>query len=211
VDLIDLSVVVLAQGHNPTILHPAFLVAQNIVPANWELATPPITTLPLAMATYSNGIAFSADDSRFIVRDSRPLGGAERFRAAELARSYVNSLPHVNYNAVGINFQVFIAKDQPGQALRNRFLQAGALTNGLQDPEWMNLSLRHTIRDILRTVTFSPAPQELGRTGAIIAVNYHATVGTQNRLENVTALLASAQERWQDFEQIANRLERELQ
>jgi hypothetical protein len=36
-EIVNTSVVVLAAEHNPTILHPAFLSAQEIVPEGWEL------------------------------------------------------------------------------------------------------------------------------------------------------------------------------
>src|SRR3989442_649384 len=101
-DLLEVSAVVLAQNHNPSILHPAFLVAQGIVPPEWELASPSISLPPLATAIYSNGISFTADESRLIVRDARPLGDNVRFRVYELANLFVQSLPHVPYTAVGV-------------------------------------------------------------------------------------------------------------
>ena len=72
-DLIEVSAVVLAQVHIPTILHPSFLAAEGIVPRDWQLAGPVISMPPLATATYANGITFTADESRLVVRDARPL------------------------------------------------------------------------------------------------------------------------------------------
>src|SRR4051794_1104305 len=65
------SVVVAAREHNPTILHPAFLVAQEIVPPDWELAKDPICTPAFAIVTYRNGITFSVEGSRFQVSDTK--------------------------------------------------------------------------------------------------------------------------------------------
>jgi hypothetical protein len=208
-DLIEASAVILAQGHNPTILHPSFLVAQGIVPAEWELAAPPISMPPLATATYNNGISFAADESRLIVRDARPIGGRERFRAYELARLYAQSLPHVPYAAVGVNFQAFLPVQNPLQRSLEHIFRREAFENGFGMPESFNLSLQRSVDGASRTITLSPTGRDFGRDGLILTANYHVSTPAENRLANTVRALGSAENRWRDFEQFV-RLEEEL-
>lgn len=209
-DLIEASAVVLAQGHNPTILHPAFLVAQGIIPAQWELAGPPISMPPLAMATYSNGISFSADESRFVVRDARPIGGRDRFRAFELARLYVEALPHVPYTAVGVNFQGFLPTANPLETAFERIFRRDGPIQRFGAPEMFNLSIQHNLGEVVRSVTLAPAGRDFGRTGLILTANYHVVVNAENRLESTRQALDASEHRWQDFEEI-NDIEQDLQ
>src|SRR4051794_32805637 len=64
----DTTVVVLAQTHNPSILHPAFLTKEGIVPADWALAADPITTPVAAQASYQNGVAIAAQPTRLTIK-----------------------------------------------------------------------------------------------------------------------------------------------
>src|SRR5438045_2085920 len=97
---LNTSVGVVAREHNPTILHPAFLTAQGVVPKEWELARKPLCTPAFSTVTYSNGIAFAVDNARFRVSDSTPPTDLGLSRVASLASGYLSQLPHVRYTEV---------------------------------------------------------------------------------------------------------------
>lgn len=201
-DLLEVSAVVLAQNHNPSILHPAFLVAQGIVPAEWELAAPSISMPPLATAIYNNGISFAVDESRLIIRDTRPLGDNTRFRVYELANSFVQRLPHVPYTAVGVNFQAFLSVENALDKSLRYFFRPDVFANGLLDPASYNFSIQHDVEDATRTITVSPAGRDFGRTGLIVHGNYHVAVGAENRLAETRAALDRAPQYWQNFTRV---------
>ena len=198
-DLVEVSAVVLAQVHNPTILHPSFLTAEHIVPADWELATPPISMPPLATATYKSGVSFTADESRLSVRDIRPLGGGERFRAFRLAGAYVQTLPHVPYTAVGINFHVFVAADDAQRRLREYIFSDDFFTGPLEDPQTFSVVVQHRMERGTRSLTISPAERDLGRPGISVNSNYHVVISAENRLQNTLQALEAAEARWNDL------------
>src|SRR5438105_7912164 len=106
--IVDFSAVVLAEVHNASILHPAFLRAEEIVPPEWEVQIPPVTTPAVSTVVYPNGISFVADQSRLNVRDGQPPEDGDRFRVFRLAQHYAETLPHVSYTAVGVNFTVLL-------------------------------------------------------------------------------------------------------
>ena len=94
---LNTSVVVIAQDHNPTILHPAFLTSQGIVPDDWQLADAPLCTPAFSFAKYKNGITFDVESNRFVVTEESPAGNPEDSRISELAIAYTGTLPHVRY------------------------------------------------------------------------------------------------------------------
>ncbi len=121
-ELLNTAVVVVAQEHNPTILHPAFLASQGIVPEDWQLAEPPVCTPAFSVAKYENGISFTVDSNRFLVAEERPAGNPAASRIPGLAVSYVEQLPHVRYRSLGVNFTGYCLRQSPERFLMERFL-----------------------------------------------------------------------------------------
>jgi hypothetical protein len=119
---LDISVVVLAREHNPSILHPSFLFSKGIVPEEWEVAEPPLCTPPLAIVKFKNGITFSVESSKFQVIQSPPPQELDDSIVPKLAINYIESLPYVPYTAVGINITVALSHKKPEKYLIDRFL-----------------------------------------------------------------------------------------
>jgi len=103
----DTSIVVLAEGHNPTILHPAFLTSQDIVPQDWQLAEDPVCTPAASLVKYDNGIQFSVQSNRLQVFQAEPPENVGSSEIPALADRYIKTLPHVRYKAVGVNMRGF--------------------------------------------------------------------------------------------------------
>lgn len=125
-ELLSTSIVVIAQDHNPSILHPAFLTSQGIVPPEWELASDPVCTPAFSIAAFTNGITFNVENNRFVVTEEKANGNPYESHIADLVMSYVKTLPHVRYKATGVNFTGFCLCAEPKQFLITRFLRAGA-------------------------------------------------------------------------------------
>ena len=122
--LVQFSVVVVGKAHNPTILNPDFLALQRIVPEDWKVVQT-ITTPPLSMVRYENGISITVESEKLQLVD---LGAGEnpvQSEASVIASHYVRTLPHVRYTAVGTNFQSVAETSSPEIALKNRFLKSG--------------------------------------------------------------------------------------
>jgi len=125
--LLQFSVVVVGRTHNPSLLNPDFLVINNIVQKawGWEVAET-ITTPPLAMVRYTTGVTVTVEHNKFQVADVDVRNKPIQSKAAAIARCYVETLPHVRYTAVGLNFQSAVDAEIPGQLLKERFLKPGA-------------------------------------------------------------------------------------
>ncbi|MFH1919473.1 MAG: hypothetical protein ABIP48_06255, partial [Planctomycetota bacterium] len=146
-ELLNTMVVVLAQSHNPTILHPAFLTAQGIVPEDWELAEEPLSTPAFSLAKYTNGISFNVDGSRFIVTEEKPAGNPGESTIPGLAIAYVEKLPHVRYKAVGVNFNGYCLRQAPEQFLIERFLKGGPWNNEAQPMKALGARFMYHVED----------------------------------------------------------------
>ena len=69
----NVSVVVTAEFHNPSILNPDFLEKHGIVPENWAV-TETVTTPTASVVKYANGVAWTVDPSRLTVSEDLRTG-----------------------------------------------------------------------------------------------------------------------------------------
>jgi hypothetical protein len=126
---IQFSIVVSGETHNPTILNPDFLAIRNIVPEEWEWSTADqvVTTPALSVVSYTNGLSITVEPNKLQIIDPevRVSDGPLSSKAAEIARRYVSTLPHVRYTAVGINFFSAVEVPKPDTYLKDRFLKEG--------------------------------------------------------------------------------------
>lgn len=106
-DILDLSfsIVIIGNSHNPTIFTPDFLVENNIIPKDWEInKQSPFLISPLkTMFSYFTGITIQVDPNALIISDLAPSG--DIFPVPEIMEQIIKILPHVNYSAIGINFE----------------------------------------------------------------------------------------------------------
>ena len=116
----NVAVVVTAEYHNPSILNPDFLVSRRIVPADWSVAET-LTTPPMSVVKYTNGIAWTVDQSRLIVTEDCGPAFRDQYESHALVTTYLERLPHVPYRELGLNCQVSTLQDDPQRWLIERF------------------------------------------------------------------------------------------
>ena len=119
-ELHSVSVVVTAEFHNPSILNPDFLAACEIVPEDW-VATERLTTPPLSVVKYDNGVRLTVDQTKLAVIQEGAADLSRSNLVHDIARAYLSKLPHVPYRDLGLNCQVSVRKERPRRWLLNRF------------------------------------------------------------------------------------------
>jgi hypothetical protein len=125
--LIQFSVVISGETHNPTILNPDFLAIRNIVPNEWGWEAIHVVTTPaLSVVGYANGLSLTVEPNKLQIIDAGVDDNPVNSRAAEIARRYVSTLPHVRYTAVGTNFLSAVELTDPETYVKNRFLKDGS-------------------------------------------------------------------------------------
>ena len=103
VTLIELSVVLVAKRNDPGIINPDFLRHNDIVDANLQVKEPPISTPVFSQAVFENGLRVAAEPNRFIFgQQGEPLT-EDVCISPEVARRFLEKVPHIPYSAIGIN------------------------------------------------------------------------------------------------------------
>jgi hypothetical protein len=197
-EIFQLAVVIAANTHNPSILHPAFLRAERIVPPDWETKGNVISTPAISGFTYTNGIAISVEPAKLQVVDSRPPKDPRASKVPELARQYVTALPKVNYTAIGINLSAFWAQVNASEFLSARFLVDGPWKRAPLQPE--GVEIRFLYRALDTQLRLSVGPETIqsaemtgsARDGIGFHANYHRAV---QQISDVYGAL----ERFRDF------------
>ena len=119
----SLAVVVMAKYHNTSILNKDFLARRGIVPDSWT-SVETITTLPVSVIKYSNGVQWMVDQDRLIITEAcdRPFQQNEDSMVHDRASLYVEALPHTPYTALGLNYTASIIHDEPEKWITRQFL-----------------------------------------------------------------------------------------
>ena len=172
----SVSVVVTAEFHNPSILNPEFLVSRNIVPSDWSVSEA-ITTPPVSMLRFDNGIQWVVDQSNLAVTEICESPFRDDYLVYGLVNSYLAELPHVPYRSLGLNCVASLKQDSPEQWLTQRFLKPGTW---LQDkPEVVGLKPNFAIDagDATCNLTFNEGriqnPEGNQEEAIIVNANVH--------------------------------------
>lgn len=201
--IINTSVVVTAQNHNPTVLHPSFLEKQGIV-SGVDLSEPPICTPAFAVVKYANGLTFTTELNKFQVVDNQRHEDFSASQIPDLTITYIKSLPHVSYTGVGINLVGLIECENPDTVIIDRFLKQGDWNDESLKVKDLRLRFTYDVSDAVLNVSCTAATvqsEALGkRTGIALDVNYHTEVSSLEHAENA---INHYDERWNDFPQKA--------
>jgi hypothetical protein len=178
IEILNSSIVVTAQSHNPSILHPSFL-ADHVVPRRWEPAEPPLCTPAMSTVKYRSGVVFSVDLNRLQILQNQPPLDPSGDPIPVLAMKYVRTLPHVKYKEVGINATGFIDFDGASQFLIEHFIKGGPWNDSTLVLRSAGVRLTYQAEGADQvlfsiepgTVTSISAAEE--RNGIALAANYH--------------------------------------
>ncbi len=176
-----LALVTLAGNNNPTILNQDFLKDNKIVPSEWTLENPPISTPVIAQVTFKERIAIVAEFEKlqFIENKSERIPGGSP--VIGIADKYINILPYVQYKALGINFfasSFFNNKESIREFLINKFIAVGIWKTYGDSPVDIGLKFIIKVGEFRCTVSLEQAELQLAKSGKkkpILAVNanYH--------------------------------------
>lgn len=186
--LLSFSVVVVAKNHNPSLLNPDFLQIRKIVPEDYELAEPPLSTPVVAVVKYKQGIRIVVEMEKLQVLEAINGGFPEHLSAPLIASRYVRTLPHVRYTAVGINWSGHLEKENPGVWLRDRFLSSGPWKDKPHELVGSDILFRYQLGNVQCNLSLRSDSE------VKVNANYHHEIETYPGDEVVAAVV----ERWSD-------------
>lgn len=114
----ELVIVIAAKNLSPTILNLDFLKYSGIVPGDWELARAPIYTERVAQVIFTNGISIVAEPNRVMFLEMIEGKSFTSIEIPGIARKYVETLPNVEYQAMGLNPRGYVTFENQQDAAR---------------------------------------------------------------------------------------------
>lgn len=193
-ETLNTSIVILAEAHNPSILHPSFLSSLGIVPNDWQLAEPPICTPMVSIVKYANKTVFKAEPNKLMVLSESPT---ECSLLSEIVAKYVQTLPHVNYAAVGTNVAGYIElPDHPEAWIVERFLKQGPGNDDKLTPKAATIKLIYGLERSTLTLNCDPGSvrrhdQLSEQPCLLIGGNVHIPLSPEHRLEETLSAIGS--------------------
>lgn len=209
----ELSVVIAAQNHNPTILNPDFLLLNKITQADWVLAQAPVCVEPFAQVEYTNGVSVVSESQKIVFTQSGESLTPESIVAVKMAQQYVKTVPHVDYKAVGINPKGdvgFQAEDGPRRYIMEKLIAQGPWQKYGQGPVRGSAVFIFQLEAAKLVLTVQEAKQRnLDGTGAAVVIfsgNFHYELLTSrdNALKALDNILDGWQACWADYTNLVN-------
>lgn len=165
--LVGVSVVLVGESNNPTILNPDFL-ARHVLPGPADpanQAAPPICTPVLARVVYDNGVKVQSEPHRVVFEQGAPTGSLSRTYTAQLARAYIQAVPHVRYTAIGVNPSFLLDEEDSYSRFQNHLSSALPMGHGRVVPT-VDLKAIYSLADRRVSVeSFAARPTDAGAGG----------------------------------------------
>lgn len=177
-ELFEIAIIVIADAHNPTLLHPEFLRSRSIVPESWEILDESIVcSLPLSALQFRNGVSIQVEPNRLQIRQSDLTSGPEDTWLPKLAAKYIEALPAVRYSAVGLNFAMFLSKPNSAEWLRHRFVKSGPWSAPEMELNAVGLKFRYSRIGMSANIQVDQGRKHRAHAGEsdglVVRLNYH--------------------------------------
>jgi hypothetical protein len=212
IELTHFSVVVLAEGNNPTILNPDFLKNNNIVDQKFTPATV-LCTPPVSQVAYSEGISIVAEFEKLQFIDERADRIPDASPIPSIASKYLQILPHVKYTAVGINFSGHRRFDDLGAAksfILKKFIKEGPWFNVQEQDIGAGVNFVYSHDNVRRTVNINPGELKKEQEFPVVSVRYNHNCDVQSSsLESLTSFIANWPEAFKYYTEFCENLFKE--
>lgn len=210
----ELAIAIAANNLNPTVLNPDFLKYTDIIPSDWEPARPPVYTNQLVQIVFQSGVAIVAQPNRVIFLEAINDKAVQDVQVAAIAERYVEKLPNVEYEAVGINPKGYVTFSEPDGAYQyflENILAGGSWQRFGQAPVKAAVQLAYTLERSQLNLTINEATLQLPEEQTLPAVlfsgnfNYEITGSNRNeRLQNTQQLIEGWKADLETFRSLIN-------
>ena len=107
VKLVEVSVVLVTNQNDPSILNPDFLRHNKFVDAGLQVRDAPLLSPVFSQVRFHGGITVKADPERIILEQANNDLALENVKPPTMAKQFVKLFPNSVYKAVGINSKFF--------------------------------------------------------------------------------------------------------
>lgn len=170
-----ISTVVLANQHNPSFVNPDWLKNNDIVPRDWEVSET-ITTPPVAIVKFKNGFEVVVEQTKAIFLQILPGSFLSEHSSHRAAIGYLECLPHIPYQSLGLNCRILIENDAPEQWITDWFMPvelmkrvAPLLSTGVR----LEVPNGDSLCRLEISARQSVAPKSMDTPAVLVDVNFH--------------------------------------
>jgi hypothetical protein len=126
----ELALSLTAKNHSPTLLNSDFLKHSGIVPADWELARPPIFSPQISQVAFTNGTNIVAQSNAITFIESLNSQSQETAKIPDIIRKYVETLPRTDYQTLSVNPRTFATFEAGDENAAREFITSNLLAKG---------------------------------------------------------------------------------
>lgn len=214
ISLVGLSVVLIAEGIDPSAINPDMLRHAEIVPSDLQTDGAPFSTPIQSHITYEDNVTVVAEPRRFfVVQHGDPLDRGECM-APGIAQRFLEKMSHLGYRSVGINPKGFLLLEDgtPDSMLRVLHEKGDWLSFKDESPEiGLQAMYRYEGRTINMDVRFAQKEEEGSNalSGLFFDANIHRNVSKipkqSKRLSQLSEILADWEQDVTDFCKLASK------
>jgi len=209
-NFVDFSVVITANSNNPSILNQDFLKSNNIISKSWETKGQQICSPPISQVEFKEGVRILSQLDKIIFFEIALNDWPDNVKVIKIAQKYIQTLPHVNYLAVGINLKN--TYEFPNMTKARGFIVDKFIKNGpwlkkgkppirtgvnLQLPLSKNHMLNLSIQDIDK--------KDSKKGIVLVSYNFHSDItvkGQKQRINKIITTIKNWKKYYKTFEDI---------
>ncbi|MBE9212782.1 hypothetical protein IQ247_08760 [Plectonema cf. radiosum LEGE 06105] len=214
VQIQELAIAITAKDLNPNAVNLDFLKYSNIISSDWELARPAVQTKSLTQLVFQNGIAIVTQPNRIVFAEAIDQKDIQQKIISQLAAKFIEKLPNIQYQAVGINpkgFVTFTESNGAANYVLKNLLASGEWREFGKTPVKAAIQLAYTLEDYILNLTINEGLLKISAEKSLPAVlfsgnfNYNI-VGNhqQERLQDLHRILQNWNKNLETYQQLIN-------
>lgn len=205
--LVELSIVLVANQNDPSILNPDFLRHNGIVDTGLQLKEPPISTPMFSQAIFEGDVGIRAEPNRFVFEQRGQPLTEDACTIPEISERFLKTVSNVPYSAIGINPR--------SVKLSNKATRYSVTDTLIEGGKWMSFKdvqpdvhLKAIYNYEKRTITLDVGGVEAKgndgtmSSGLLFHANIHRNIGANEqgqRIEEVLSILSAWKNDISDF------------
>lgn len=210
----ELAIAITAKNLNPNVVNLDFLKYSNIISSDWELARPPVYTKNLTQLVFQNGIAIVAQPNRIVFAEAIDKKDIEQLQISQLAAKYVEKLPNVEYQAIGINpkgFVTFTDSNGTTSYFLNNLLASGEWREFGNSPVKAAIHLSYALDDSQLNLIINEGllrvSEEKNLAGVLFSGNFNynvAAIEQEEKLQHLHQIIQDWKSNLKSYKELIN-------
>lgn len=183
--LINVSVVLVAKHHNPSLLNPDFLRINGLAGEDMAVrADQTLVTPAFSRVIFDNGISWAVDPDRCTIQEEINDSLRDKYHIHQPASKYIETLPHLPYRAIGLNWKLWRPVAQPDQWLKQQFMKESFVAGALVAPTSLVFQFPPSEGSRCTLNIQAAIRQDSNENGILADFNFHFDLSNPEEIKN---------------------------